>query len=355
MCRFVTAALAAPETGRAEHANMRNRDAPGGRQMTTDGKSGPPIDRSGVRPEVRALLETIDLMPPPPIEQQTPASRRALAQMTLPSFWGPREDVASIEDIAIPVRDGSVKARLYRPGEAKGTVLFLHGGGWMVGNLDTHDAPCRMLANRTPCDIVSVEYRKAPEHPFPAAVNDVDDALAWLVDNGASIGLDTRQVIVVGESAGANLAAVLARHARDRHIALAGQVLIYPATDMSLDSQSYRDFAKGFFLTAESVAWFLEHYFADPSHRFHADAAPLRAADLRRLAPAFVVTAEFDPLRDEGRAYAARLIEAGNDVAYVEWKGVVHGFLLMNSVTTTTAELVSATAAWIRGRWAHPT
>lgn len=320
----------------------------------TENESRPRRNRSGVRPELRALLELIDLLPQPPIEEQTPAGRRALAESTFPSFWGAGEDVATVEDITLPVRDGSVRARLYRPSRAKGTVLFLHGGGWMIGSLDTHDGSCRMLANCTPCDVVSLEYRKAPEHPFPAAVNDVDDALGWLVDNGASLGLDAQRIIVVGESAGANLAAVLARHARDSGRPLAGQVLIYPATDMSLDSQSYRDFGEGFFLTAEGVEWYLGHYFADPSQRFHPDAAPLRAPDLHGLAPAFIVTAEFDPLRDEGRAYAARLIEAGNDVAYVEWKGVVHGFWLMNSVTTTTAELVTATAGWIRDRWARP-
>ena len=296
------------------------------------------------------MLEDLDRLPPPAADQLTPAARRATSEETLPALWGELESVAAIEDIAIAAGASPLRTRLYRPRDAGGTVFFLHGGGWALGSLDTHDGACRMLANRAACNIVSLEYRKSPEHPFPAAINDVDAGLDWLIAEGAGLSLDTRKIVVAGESAGANLAAVLARHARDRHIELAGQVLIYPVTDTAMDTASYRSFAEGFYLTAESMRWFAEQYFAEGAHVSHPDAAPLHARGLERLAPALVMTAAFDPLRDEGRAYAARLVEAGNDVTYVEWPGVVHGFWLMNAITPATGEAIGFAAGWIKNR-----
>jgi acetyl esterase len=310
----------------------------------------PNVERGGLRPELRRMLEELDREPPPTPDELTPEARRITSERNLPGLWGELEAVERIDEIVVRTGNATLRARVYRPKAARGTVLFLHGGGWALGSLDTHEGPTRRLANEAACNILSLEYRKGPEHPFPAAVNDVNAGLDWLVRNGPEIGLDTQRIVIAGESAGANLAAVLARHARDRQIALAGQLLIYPVADTGLDTPSYREFAEGFYLTAESMRWFVDQYFADVRHAAHPDAAPLRADDLGRLAPAFVVTAQFDPLRDEGRAYAARLIEAGNNVTYVEWPGVVHGFWLMNAITPAATEVIAAAADWVRGR-----
>lgn len=321
--------------------------------MANNNSTGQP-DRRGVRPEIRAMLERDDLLPPSTPEELTPAGRRASSSVRLPGLWGPLEPVAGIDEIAVPVGSGaSVRAHVYRPENARGTIYFLHGGGWAVGSLDTHEGPTRRLANVTPANVVSLEYRKAPENPFPVPVADCNAGLDWLVANGASLGLDATRIVIAGESAGANLAAVVARHARDRGIALAGQVLIYPVADTAMDTASYNDYATGFFLAADGMRWFIEQYFAEPGHAAHPDAALVRTplADLAGLAPAHVLTAEFDPLRDEGRAYAQRLIAAGNDVTYREWKGAIHGFWVMNAVTPATGEVIADVGAWIRGRW----
>lgn len=309
------------------------------------------VDRSHLLPELRAMIEAEETLAPSGAEQLGPDQARALSEVAIAQLWGPVEPVAAIDNLTMDAGPSRLKARLYRPAGSFGTVLFLHGGGWVVGSLDTHDGPCRRLANAVPCHVLSVEYRKAPEHPFPAAIDDADGSLAWLIKHGAGIGLDTSRIIVAGESAGANLAAVLVRHARDRNIVLAGQVLITPPTDAAMDTRSYREFAAGFRLRAADMAWFANQYLPDHVSRADPDVSPLRASDLSRLAPALVVTAEFDPLRDEGRAYAARLIEAGNDVAYLESKGTVHGLWVMNAVTPAASELIGDVARWVRSRW----
>jgi acetyl esterase len=308
------------------------------------------IDRTGLRPELRGLMEAVDAAGLPSLDRMTPAEGRESSEAGIPALWGDLEPVAAIEDLEIETPAASLPARLYRPAKARGTVLFFHGGGWVIGSLATHDGGCRLLANATPANILSVEYRKGPEHPFPAAVIDADASLDWLVANGARLGLDTNAIVVAGESAGATLAAVVARHARDRDVSLAGQALIYPPTDSRMDTPSYRDNAIGFNLTRAAMRWFYDHY-VNSADRGHPDAAPLLASDLARLAPAYLVTVEFDPLRDEGRAYAARLIEAGNDVTYVERPGLLHGVWVMNAVTPATGEMVRATARWIADRF----
>jgi len=309
------------------------------------------VDRSHLRPELRALLEAEDGMRLPTIDQLTLGEARASSEIAIAELWGPVEPVAAVDDLSVDAGSSPLRARLYRPGRSLGTLLFLHGGGWVVGNVDTHDGPCRMLANAVPCDVLSVEYRKAPESPFPSAVEDADGSLAWLLENGQGLGLDPTGVIVAGESAGANLAAVLARHARDRHISLAGQVLVTPPTDAAMATGSAGAFAAGFRLTAASMAWFMGHYLAGGGVATDPDVSPLRATTLAGLAPGLIITAEFDPLRDEGRAYAARLIKAGNDVTYVESRGTIHGVFVMNAVTPAAAQLIADIASWVRSRW----
>jgi acetyl esterase len=307
------------------------------------------VDRSGLRPELREMLEALDLLPPVDIFTVAPSDERAASEIRLRDLWGPPEQVERIESMSYRSAGHDIRARLYRPRAAKGTILFIHGGGWVVGSLDTHDGSVRALANAVPANVLAIEYRKGPEHPFPAAITDVDTALDWLLAAGPKLGLDTARIVVVGESAGGTLAAVLARHARDRGIALAGQALVYPPMDARMGSRSYRDFARGYYLAADGMAWFYKHYLPH-GEREHPDASPVLATDLAGLSPALILTAEFDPLRDEGRVYAARLIEAGNDVTYREMRGTVHGIWVMNARTPATREAISAVAEWCRAR-----
>lgn len=307
------------------------------------------VDRSGLLPELRALLEAAEASGATTLDQQTPPEARADSEIGIPKLWGPLEPVDRTEELVLETPAAALRARLYRPKAAKGTVLFFHGGGWVIGSIDTHDGACRMLANATPVNVLSVDYRKGPEHPFPAAVIDADASLDWLLANGPALGLDVSNIIVAGESAGATLATVVAVHARDRGVHLCGQALVYPPTDPRMGSASYEQNARGFNLTRAAMAWFYRYYVAE-ADRTHPDAAPLLAPDLSRLPPSLVVAAEFDPLRDENRSYAARLIEAGNDVSYVEMPGVVHGVWVMNAVTPAAGDMIRVVAGWISRR-----
>jgi acetyl esterase len=308
------------------------------------------VDRSGLRPEIRRFLEAQDLLPAVDIFTVAPVDERASSEVRLRDLWGEKEPVDRIDELTYRSDGHDIRARLYRPTEAQGTILFIHGGGWVVGSLDTHDGSARSLANRTSANVLAIEYRKGPEHPFPAAITDVNASLDWLIADGSKLGLDTSRIVLCGESAGGTLAAVLARHARDRGIALAGHALVYPPTDASMQSGSYRSFADGFYLAGRAMKWFYSHYLP-AEHARHIDASPLLATNLAGLSPAYIVTAEFDPLRDEGRAYAARLIEAGNDVTYREMKGAIHGLWVMNGITPRTQEMIGSVAGWIAARW----
>jgi acetyl esterase len=303
------------------------------------------VDRSGLRDELRRMLEDLEKEPAVDIFTIAPVDERAASESRLRDLWGQKVEVDRIEDLTFPSAGHSINVRLYCPAGATGTILFIHGGGWVVGSIETHDGPARALAHAAAANVVSIEYRKAPEHPFPAAVVDVDAGLDWLLSNGEAMGLDTGRLVVVGESAGGTLAAVLARHARDRGIELAGAALVYPPTDASMSSGSYRDYAEGYYLSARAMAWFYHHYL-DGGAVGHPDASPVRARDLAKLPPTLVITAEFDPLRDEGRAYAARLIESGNNVTYVEVPGAIHGIWVMNDKTQATREIIGIVAGW---------
>jgi acetyl esterase len=266
----------------------------------------------------------------------------------------PLAEMAKIEDRTIPGPDGvDVPVRIYWPtleAEPQPVVVFFHGGGWVIGSVESHDATVRSLAEQTGAIFVSVEYRLAPESRFPAAPEDCYAATAWVAANAASLGGDANRIAVAGDSAGGNLAAVVALMAKERGGPdLAFQLLIYPCTDMDSDRwPSVTENAKGYFLTADSMRWFYGHYI-DDEHRFNPYAAPIQAPDLSGLPPALVITAEFDPLRDEGEAYAARLREFGVPAEAERYDGMIHGFFSMSLMIDRAKDAQAQAAAALRG------
>jgi acetyl esterase len=241
----------------------------------------------------------------------------------------PAEPVAAVQERRVPGPDGELAVRVYTP-DSEGPhpgIVFFHGGGWVIGNLDTHDGTARKLANAAGCSVVSVDYRLAPESPFPAAAEDCYAATAWVAENRADLGVGPGPLAVAGDSAGGNLASVVALMARDRSGPELGfQLLLYPVIDCDFDRPSYRDNAEGYMLTRDVMQWFWDQYVPDPAERRNTYVNPLAAASLADLPPALVLTAEYDPLRDEGEAYAERLKSEGVDVTCTRYDGVIHGF-----------------------------
>ena len=305
-----------------------------------------------LEPQTKALLDamrasgaSLDFGPMPASE-----ARRKLAQT--PMARGDAEPVAQVEDRTIPGPGGEIPVRIYTP-DAAGplpALVYFHGGGWVLGDLDGSDAQCRMLTNAVGCVTVSVDYRLAPEAKFPAPAEDCYAATLWVCDNAKSLGCDSTRVAVGGTSAGANLAAVVPLMARDRERpAIAFQLLVYPITDGSMNTRSYRENAEGYFLTSQSMDWFWGHYVKDDSDRAHPYAAPINALDLRGLPPALVITAEYDPLRDEGEAYAARLGEAGVPVTCTRYDGTIHSFVSMAANLDVGKRAVQQIVSALRG------
>lgn len=276
------------------------------------------------------------------VQQRRDELRRA-AIMGMPL----RRDI-EVTNRTFPGPAGDVPIRLYRGyGSTTATpaIVFYHGGGWVTGDLDSHDGPCRVLAAETGCLVVSVDYRLAPEHPFPAAVEDSLAAYEWVHTNADQLSVVPGRVGVMGDSAGGNLAAVVALRTRDAEVpAPVAQCLVYPGTDMFFDTASHELFAQGFFLERESMEWFRSHYLPDESQWDHPDASPARAGDLAGVAPAYVVTAGFDPLRDEGRAYAEAMAAAGVPVAYRCYDDMVHGFFGMGVLPNGIARIAEICA-----------
>jgi acetyl esterase len=303
-------------------------------------------DRTRLRPELREMLEALDDFPPVDFATLDPALEREASELRITGVAGETVPVSRVDNLMA----GALPVRIYRPEGATHTILFIHGGGWVVGSLDTHDNSCRILANESGCNVVSIGYRKAPEAAFPAAVGDCADQLDWLLREAGTLGLDVSRLVICGESAGGNLAAVLAIHARDRGIKLAGQALIYPVVETTMARESYRSFANGFYLAAGAMEWFIRHY-VPKGEGDNPKITPLKA-NLAGVAPAFVATADHDPLRDEGRAYAAALIEAGVDTSFIEMPGTVHGIWVMNGISNAGRELIAHTARWINARQA---
>jgi acetyl esterase len=298
--------------------------------------------------DVREYLDAIAALPAWP--EAPIADVRAGMEATAAALFGPTPEVASTEDRAIPGPNGPIRIRIYRPAGAEPllpALLYFHGGGWVIGSLDTHDGICRALCARTPCVVVAVDYRLAPEHRFPSAVEDAWAATVWVAERANELMLEPGNVAVGGDSAGGNLAAVVARRARDAGLPISLQLLIYPVCDHDLDTPSYREHAAGVGLTRDGMAAFWDHYVPD-GDRSHPDASPLRVGDLAGVAPALVVTAEYDVLRDEGEAYAWRLEEAGVPVALTRYEGVIHGFVRIPAKIARAEPALDECAAALR-------
>ena len=260
------------------------------------------------------------------------------------------EPVADVEDRTIPGPAGEIPVRVYTPmGEGPFPVLlYIHGGGWVIADLDVYDSSPRALVNAVEAVVVSVDYRQAPEDPFPAAVEDSYAAYLWVLDNAESLGGDSARVAVVGESAGGNLATVVAMLARDAGVqAPAHQVLVYPITDYSFDTDSYRQYTDAKPLNAPMMKWFFSHYLTDEADGADARVSPLRG-ELEGLPPTTVITAEIDPLRDDGRRYADRLQEAGVDVEHRHYEGVTHEFFGMGAAVDKAKDAVETAAKRLR-------
>jgi acetyl esterase len=298
-------------------------------------------------PQAQALVDAMAALNLKPVEDSTPEEAREMMR-TRTAALGPGEDVACVADHRVALAGGEITVRVYTPAGAgpHPALVFYHGGGWVIGDLSTHDGICRTLTNAAGCAIASVDYRLAPEFKYPTAVDDSYAALSWVADQSAALGLDRRRVAVGGDSAGGNLATVVALLARDRGgPRVAHQVLIYPVTDYRFDTASYRENATGYVLTAEAMRWFWGHYLARAEQGGEPLASPLRAPTLAGLPPALVLTAECDPLRDEGEAYAERLRDAGVPVTLTRYTGMFHGFVRMTRLLDKARAAVDEIAA----------
>ncbi|MGW3103428.1 alpha/beta hydrolase [Streptomyces sp. NPDC001100] len=295
-----------------------------------------PIDAPLADVELTAFVRAVRQDPGPPARAVGAVELRR-AQRRRAEVRPPGPELARVEDLT--VGSSAVGARLYRPSAADGPlVVFLHGGMWTIGDLESHDRACRRLALGTGTAVLSVDFRRAPEHPWPAAVDDCVDALRWVAAGGVCGAGTAGPVVVMGDSSGGNLAALACLRLRDEGGPLpAAQVLLYPNTDLTLSCPSTRSKATGWGLTTDDVAWGAEQWVPDPSRRADPEVSPLHAADLRGLPPAVVVTAEHDPLRDEGDAYAARLADADVPVSHRVEAGMVHGFLTLDTLSPAAA------------------
>lgn len=299
-------------------------------------------------PGARLYVDRVNASPPVwavPVDE----ARRGTDAETLEVF-GAVDAVGHVEDRLLDGPGGPLRVRVYWP-EGDGphpAVVYLHGGGWVVGSIESHDPVCRAIAARTPCVVVSVDYRLAPESRFPAAVEDAWAATAWVVEHVAELGVDVGRIAVAGDSAGGNLAAVAALRARDRGLPLALQILVYPVTDYDLDSPGYTRHGAGLNLTRAKMDWYWGQYL-DGADGAQPEASPLRATDLRGVAPALVQTAEYDPLCHEGEEYARLLEAAGVSVTLTRYEGQIHGFVRLGALCPQAGDALAEIAAALRG------
>jgi acetyl esterase len=283
----------------------------------------------------------------------SPRQARARIRASAAAAAGPKQTLPAVGDLAIPGPAGMIPARFYEPPgmglEDRPLIVYFHGGGWTIGDLDTCDSVCRFLAFHTPAAVLSVGYRLAPEHPFPAAVEDAWAAFLWAAVDNSRLGADPDRIAVAGDSAGGNLAAAVSLLAcADGGPIPAMQALIYPVTDAVGGQRSRDEFAEGFLLTRSDMDWFERHYLPPAVDRADPRVSVLRSADLSGLPPAYVATAGFDPLRDEGEAYAARMREAGVEVALRRHPGLIHGFANMTAISPASNAAMRELAGAVR-------
>jgi acetyl esterase len=299
-----------------------------------------------LHPQAQTFVDAINMLGLEPGTDETLRQARDGLALLHASGWPEKQDVHAIGDLDA---DG-VPVRVYRPSADDGlpVVVFCHGGGWTIGSVDVYDAVTRGLANASGATVVSVDYRLAPEHPHPAAVDDCWKALRWVAANAGEFESDPNRIAVAGDSAGGNLAAVCALLARDAGFPLALQALIYPVTDAHMMHPSYTENGQGYLLEAAQMQWFVDCYTRGGADIGDWRVSPLRAPDVANVAPALVITAEYDPLRDEGEAYAKRLADAGVPVELTRYDGMIHAFLALPGVLDDGKQAMEQVAASLR-------
>jgi acetyl esterase len=334
-----------PSVYRRQHIVIAGRRAPA--RSTEEG-------HVPLHPEVEAMRARREREQVAPLYTLSLAEARAADLAEIQAAAGDAEPVRTVEELTIATPDARLPARIYRPGgEAPMPLLiYFFGGGWTLGTIDTCDTVCRRLANAVGCAVLAASYRLAPEHKFPTAVHDCHAALSWARHHAAEIDIDADRIAVGGDSAGGNLAAAVTLLARDDDVDLAGQLLVYPNTDYLADTPSRRDNQDPHLFNSTSVHWYWDNYLARPEDGANPLASPLRAADLRGLPAALVITAEFDPLRDEAEMYAQRLREAGVPVEMTRYDGMAHGFFCLAGELTAGARAQDQAAAFLRDRLA---
>jgi acetyl esterase len=321
--------------------------------------AGRRIRRDGNTLDAKAqmICDIVALVRTTPVSELTPAESRSQLATFAKLLGGGPTPVGKTEDLTIPGPAGDIAARLYRPmNAAEGSLpvlVFYHGGGWIQGDIDVHDEPCRLVANASGGLVISIDYRLAPEHKFPAGVDDCLAAFRWVRDHADEIGADAGRIAVGGDSAGGNLSVVVCQQ-----IAASGesgpmfQLLIYPATDSRMETKSFELFGDGFFLTRERIDWYLGLYLNDESDKSDPRLAPVFTEDISNQPPALVITAGFDPLRDEGRQYHERLVAAGVKSQYVQYDGMIHAFINMAGTLPQGADALKRSGQALKAAWA---
>jgi acetyl esterase len=304
-------------------------------------------------PLLKNFLAQLYAQPGPKMWEFSPAEARQAFTLMM-QFVAPRNVVVDrVEDLRATGPNGDIALRSYAPpgaGEKRLPVLvFLHGGGFVIGNLDTHDGLCRVLCRESGARVIAVDYRLAPEHKFPAAVDDAYSALCWIATNADRLGVDSKRIAIGGDSAGAALATVAARMANEKGAPeLALQLLMFPPTDLAADTASRRSWTDGYFLDRLTIKWFFDNYLPKGADLRDPRLSPLYATDLAGVAPAYLLTAEYDPLHDEGLAYAAKLRESGVPVTVVDYPALVHDFIYLDAVLPQAREVLRAAAVAVR-------